>query len=285
VDYKDKSVLITGGTSGIGLELARILAARGARLFLFARSQNNLIKTINDLQTVQAGEYHGIPTDVSDANQVAQSVKQVIETAGVPDLLINSAGVAHPGYVQDLDLDIFHWMMDVNYFGTVYVTKAVLPGMIERKSGYIVNIASGIAAVVGVYSYSAYGASKFAVRGFSEALRMEMKPHGIQVSIVYPADVDTPQLTYENQYKPAELKQILQILPAVDPIPPEQVARAIVGGIDRRKNVIIPDLGTSLFIKFFNILGIGNGIYPVLDWLLTRAQGQIKSQDGIEKEN
>ncbi len=281
MDYKDKSVLITGGTSGIGLELARILAARGARLFLFARSQDNLIKTINDLQTVQAGEYHGIPTDVSDANQVAQSVKQVIEMAGVPDLLINCAGAAHPGYVQDLDLEIFRWMMDVNYFGTVFVTKAVLPGMIERKSGYIVNIAS-LAAVVGMYSYTAYGASKFALRGFSDALRMEMKPHGIQVSIVYPADTDTPQLTYENQYKPAELKQILQILPALDPIPPEQVARAIVGGIDRQKNVIIPDLGTSLFIKLINILG--NGIYPVLDWLLARAQGQIQSQDGSEKE-
>ena len=282
MDYKDKSVLITGGTSGIGLELARLLAARGAQLFLFARSQDNLNKTINDLQTVQTGEYHGIPTDVSDANQVAKSVKQVIETAGVPDLLVNCAGAAHPGYVQDLDLEIFHWMMDVNYFGAVFVTKAVLPGMIERKSGYIVNIAS-LAAVVGMYSYTAYGASKFALRGFSDALRMEMKPHGIQVSIVYPADTDTPQLTYENQYKPAELKQILQILPALDPIPPEQVARAIVGGIDRQKNVIIPDLGTSLFIKLINILG--NGIYPVLDWLLARAQGQIQSQDGSDKEN
>ncbi len=281
MDYKDKIVLITGGTSGIGLELARILAARGARLFLFARSQDNLIKTINDLQTVQAGEYHGIPTDVSDANQVAQSVKQVIEMAGVPDLLINCAGAAHPGYVQDLDLEIFRWMMDVNYYGTVFVTKAVLPGMIERKSGYIVNIAS-LAAVVGMYSYTAYGASKFALRGFSDALRMEMKPHGIQVTIVYPADTDTPQLTYENQYKPAELKQILQILPALDPIPPEQVARAIVDGIDRQKNVIIPDLGTSLIIKLINILG--NGIYPVLDWLLVRAQGQIKSQSGSDKE-
>jgi 3-dehydrosphinganine reductase len=273
VDYKDKIVLITGGTSGIGLELARILAARGARLFLFARSQDNLIKTINDLQTIQAGEYHGIPTDVSDANQAAQSVKQVIEMVGVPDLLINCAGAAHPGYVQDLDLEIFRWMMDVNYYGTVFVTKAVLPGMIERKSGYIVNIAS-LAAIVGMYSYTAYGASKFALRGFSDALRMEMKPHGIQVSIVYPADTDTPQLTYENQYKPAELKQILVILPALDPIPPEQVARAIVDGIDRQKNVIIPDLGTSLTIKLINILG--NGIYPVLDWLLARAQGQIQ---------
>ncbi len=282
MDYKDKIALITGGTSGIGLELARILAARGARLFLFARSQENLNKTINDLQTVQAGEYHGIPTDVSDANQVAQSVKQVIKMAGVPDLLVNCAGAAHPGYVQDLDLEIFRWMMDVNYFGTVFVIKAILPGMIERKSGYIVNIAS-LVAVVGMYGYTAYGASKFALRGFSDTLRMEMKPHGIQVSIVYPADTDTPQLTYENQYKPAELKQILQILPALDPIPPEQVARAIVGGIDRQKNVIIPDLGTSLFIKLINILG--NGVYPVLDWLLARAQGQIQSQDGSEKKH
>ena len=108
------------------------------------------------------------------------AVIQVSEKSGPPDLLVNSAGVAHPGYFQELDLNIFHWMMEVNYFGTVYMTKEVIPSMLKRGSGYIVNISS-MAGFVGTFGYTAYGGSKFAVRGFSDVLRAEMKIHGIGV--------------------------------------------------------------------------------------------------------
>ncbi len=120
-------------------------------------------------------------------------------------------------------------MMAVNYFGTLHVVKTVLPGMLARGSGHIVTISS-LAGVVGVFGYTAYGASKYAVRGFSDALRAELKPQGIGVSIVYPPDTDTPQLAYEKLYKPPETKAITEV---GGMIPAEKVAQAIVHGVAR----------------------------------------------------
>jgi 3-dehydrosphinganine reductase len=266
---KDKDVLVTGGTSGIGLALVRQLAAKGARIVILARSIDRLDEVCAELEQEYPGICQFFSVDVSQADQVYGSISKIVEGSGIPDIVINSAGVAHPGYVQDLDLEIFHWMMDVNYFGTVHVIKALLPGMIERGSGHIVNIGS-MNSIVGGIGYSAYGASKFALRGFSDALRMEMKPYGINVSFVYPADTDTPQLEYENKYKPEELKKILKMVPAWDPIPPEKVAEQIIKGIEREQEVILPDFGMVFFFKFINLLG--RGIYPLTDWLYKRAR-------------
>jgi len=266
---KGKNVLVTGGTSGIGLALVHQLAAGGAQLAIMARNTARLDQVCSELEGRYPGVCHFYSADVSRADEVSPVIAQIIATLGVPELVINSAGVAHPGYVQELDLNIFHWMMDVNYFGTVHVTKALLPGMIERGSGHIVNIAS-MSAVIGLLGYSAYGASKFALRGYSDALRMEMKPYGINVSIVYPADTDTPQLNYENTHKPQELKDFINMLPATDPVPPEKVAQQILKGIERKQEVIIPDTGMILIFKLINILG--RGVYPVLDWLYKRSR-------------
>jgi len=127
-------------------------------------------------------------------------VEHVSAQAGVPDLLVTQPH--HPSRVcarpQPGD---FPRDDDVNYFGIVYITKAALPGMLQRGSGHIINIAS-MAAVIGAFGYSAYGASKFAVRGFSDVLRSELKPLGIRVSIVFQSDTDTPQLAYEEPFRP-----------------------------------------------------------------------------------
>lgn len=269
--YKGKRILITGGTSGIGLELTRQLSSKGANLIIMARDNGRLDSVLRELGADSPGNHQIFSVDVTNNEQVNTAISQITGKEGTPDLVINSAGVAHPGYVQDLDLDIFHWMMDVNYFGTVNINKAVLPGMIERRSGHIVNIAS-MSAIIGLIGYSAYGASKFALRGYSDALRMEMKPYGINVTIVYPADTDTPQLEYENRYKPQELKAFIKMLPATDPVPPGNVASQILEGIERKKEVIIPDIGMVILFRLINILG--NGIYPVLDWLYQRAQAR-----------
>jgi 3-dehydrosphinganine reductase len=272
--FKDWNVLITGGSSGIGLELSRLLASSGASVSIFSRSSPRLEKALELIREDSRRQHYIFPTDVSKPEQVITNVEKVVGNTGTPDLVINSAGVVHPGYARELDLKIYHWMMDVNYFGAVNVTKAVLPGMLERGTGHIVNIAS-MMAVLGIAGYTAYAASKFALRGFSDALRMELKPHGINVSMVYPADTDTPQLQYENKYKPETYKKFLEFVPATDPVPPGKVARQILEGIERNQEVIIPDVGMRLIFKLNNILG--NGVYPVLDWLNKRAIKQIGS--------
>ncbi|MFN2174605.1 MAG: SDR family oxidoreductase [Anaerolineales bacterium] len=276
--FKNWNILITGGSSGIGLELSRQLATYGANISIFARSIPQLEKTLDEIQHISPGQHFIYPTDVSDIELVNQNVEQVITTSGIPDMLINCAGVVQPGYARELDLEVYHWMMDVNYFGAVNVTKAVLPGMLERGSGHIVNIAT-MMAVIGIGGYTAYSASKFALRGFSDALRMELKPHGINVAIAYPPDTDTPQLQYENKFKPEIYKKILDFVPAIDPVPPEKVARQILEGIKQNQEAIIPDIGMKLIFKLINILG--RGVYPVLDWLQNMAIRQIDKSNKV----
>lgn len=173
MDYQNKVAFITGGSSGIGLALAKSLSAKGAHVWIMARHQDRLETALAAIQAARQDPNQNcgmVVGDVTDWDQVTSAVSKVTQSAGIPDLLINSAGDAHPGYVQDLDIKIFRWMMETNYFGTVNVTKACLPGMIQRKSGHIVNISS-VAGFLGVFGYSAYGASKFAVAGFSDVLR------------------------------------------------------------------------------------------------------------------
>lgn len=237
--WKDKLAFITGGSSGIGLALARLLAARGAHVWLAAREQAKLESALNkvELARYSPSQRCGIVSaDLSVLDEATSAISKFEQSVGVPDLIINSAGVAHPGYVQELSFDIFRWMMETNYFATVYVTKALLPGMIERRSGHIINISS-IVGFLSVFGYTAYGASKFAVTGFSETLRAEMKPLGIRVSVAFPPDTDTPQLAYENQYKPPETKAISGTAHALSA---EKVAQAILRQAESGRFLIFP---------------------------------------------
>lgn len=205
-----KIAVVTGGSSGIGKAIACGLTEHGMDVWLVARRKDLLETARKEVETHRVNPNQKVDTfsiDVSDIDQVRKAISYISEKSATPDLLVNSAGVTHPGYVQDLDIHIFSWMMEVNYFGTVYTTKEVLPAMIKRGSGYILNICS-LSGVISSFGYTAYGASKSAVLGFSEALRMEMKPQGIGVSIVFPTDTDTPQLAYENQFKPPETRAL-----------------------------------------------------------------------------
>jgi 3-dehydrosphinganine reductase len=270
VKIEQKIVLLTGGSSGIGLALAKALAARNAVVVLAARDEQKLKRALESLPAVDNAAHRYYCVDVCDAVQVQAMAEWLVAHVGLPDILINAAGAAHPGYVQELDLSIFRWMMEVNYFGTVHVIKSLLPGMIQRGSGTIVNFGS-LASEVGVFGYTAYSGSKFALRGFSDALRMELKPLGIRVSIVLPPDTDTPQLAYENQYKPPELKYLL---PELGVISAEKVAQAVVRGIEREQYHILPDFGSRII--FWALRLTGNLQYPILDMLLARAQRQIR---------
>ncbi len=268
VHINGKLALVTGGSRGIGLAVSKELAARGASVWIAARERGPLALAREQIEAARLSEHQRVgtlPLDVSDAAQVASVLGDLTAEVGTPDLLINCAGVAHPGRFEELKLDVFRWMMDVNYFGTVHVTKALVPGMIARGSGHIVNVSS-IAGFLGVYGYSAYGASKFAVTGLSDVLRAELKHLGISVSVVFPPDTDTEQLAYESEFKPP----VTRVLSAsTKPLTPERVARELVDGMARGRYIITPGLESSLYFRAQNLLG--RLAYPVMDLVVARA--------------
>jgi len=277
--WHGKVTLVTGGSSGIGLAIARQLAGQGASVWMVARRKELLEAALKEIEAArqdQGDSRPGIPrggifpADISHADQAAAAVEYVSSQAGVPDLLVNSAGITHPGYVQDLSLEIFRAMMDVNYFGTVYMIKAALPGMIQRGSGHIINISS-MAGFLGAFGYSAYGASKFAVRGFSDVLRSELKPLGIGVSLVFPPDTDTAQLAYEAPFKPPETKALAGNAKVMSP---EAVARITLQQASRRRYIILP--GPDARLIYWLNSHLGNLAYPVLDWMIARARKKRK---------
>jgi len=159
-------------------------------------------------------------------------------------------------------------MMELNYFGTVYVTKELLTAMLNRNSGYIVNTSS-IAGFMGTYGYTAYGASKFAVRGFSDALRAEMKLHCIGVSVVFPPNMQTPGFDHENTLKPHETKALEGNTSTMSI---ETVAKEIIKGIERGSYIILPGMEGKLL---YRINGWAGGLINYyMDRIVDRAYHQ-----------
>jgi len=179
-------------------------------VFIIARGQKRLDAALDEIAAERnraAQVCRAFSADVSQYEQIKAVGDAIAEGGHPPDILINSAGIARCNYFDELTLDDFRQTMNINFFGTVNTVKTMLPYMKERRSGHIVNISS-MAGFLGVFGYTAYGASKFAVRGFSDVLRCELKPYGIHVSVVFPPDTDTPQLWAENETKPLETKMI-----------------------------------------------------------------------------
>jgi 3-dehydrosphinganine reductase len=252
LSYAGRHVIVTGGSSGIGLATAHEVAARGARVTIMARTVSRLDAAAAELREAHGADGATIATralDVADREAVEHVFAEITAPGGRGfgpcDVLVTSAGIAHPGYFEKLPDEVFRDAIEVDYFGTLWPVRAVAPAMIARRQGSIVGVASA-AALVGVFGYTAYGPAKFAVRGLCEALRQELAPHGVHVGCVYPPDVDTPQLAYENRYKPAETAAISGTIEA---LPASAVAEAIVAGIEARRFAIIPDLQTKLLAR------------------------------------
>ena len=262
IPLSPKIVLVTGGSSGIGLEIARQLVQQGNHVWLLARRPDRLAEALETLQAerVRPDQRCGmVSADVGDPVQAQAAVDQVIRETGLPDLVVNSAGFARPGYFLEQEPDFLHTMMDVNYWGTLYITRAVLPGMVARGSGHIVNIASE-SGFLGLMGYVGYTASKFAVAGFSDALRAELKRSGVRLSIVYPSDVDTAQLEYETKFRTPEVRALAPLRSVASP---QVVAKAILKGVARGQYVILPSFDSQFM--FFLTRVLGRAIYPVLD--------------------
>lgn len=251
MDYHNQHVIITGGSSGIGRAMAELFVRRGAHVSILARRQALLDETLAQLATLRRTESQRLESrsvDVTNPEQVQQAIDSLMADGYPADILINAAGIAHCGYFEDIPILDFYHTVEVDLYGTVNTVKAVVPTMIERRKGHIVNFSSvlGFAASFG---YTAYCAAKFGVRGFSDALRHELRPYGIYVSCVFPQDTDTPQLYQEREMQPPEARRISEGANQV--MDAHRVARVIVRNIARRRKYILPGFKIKLFFPVF----------------------------------
>ena len=189
MDFKNKVILITGASSGIGKATAIEFAKLGANIVLVARTKEKLEKVADELKKFSVSTLI-CQCDISKKDQVKQMSKMVLEKFDTVDVLVNNAGFAIYGSVSDLTIDEIELQMETNYFGMIYCIKNFLPSMISKKSGHIVNVAS-VAASFGLPGIASYCASKFAMLGFSEGLKHELKDTGIGITVVSPIMVRT----------------------------------------------------------------------------------------------
>lgn len=184
-----KKALITGGSRGIGRATAIALAKEGVQLGLIARSEKSFEDIRKELTELGA-TFITAAADVSQEEEVQQATKKIEQGLGPVDILINNAGIGARGSFQDLPIPEWKKVLDTNVMGIVHVTKAVLPGMIEKNRGDIINISS-MSGLKGTKGSSAYSASKFAVIGMSESLMQEVRSNNIRVSVLTPSLVET----------------------------------------------------------------------------------------------
>ncbi len=231
MDFKDQVVVITGASNGIGKQLAIDLAARGAIVAGCGRSIERLRDTLKEVRRASPSSAM-IGCDVSDAEQVQGMVAKIAADFGKIDVLINNAGVGMRKPFIETDLKTIEEIIRINYLGAVYCTKAVLPHMIPRRRGHVVNVSSG-AGLIGALNMAAYCASKFALNGWSESLYHELKPLGIDVSIVCPGPVQTE---FNRDFRDSQPKAAANLI-----VSAEAVAQAIIKVLENKRfEVVLP---------------------------------------------
>lgn len=184
-----RKALITGGSRGLGKATALALAAEGVHVAITGRNEDALLETVAELQAYGVKAIYSV-FDVADFEEVKKGIAYIQEAFGAIDILINNAGIASFGSFLEMDPARWQEIINVNVMGIYYVTHQVLPGMIERNTGDIINVSS-TAGLRGNANTSAYTASKFAVVGLSEALMMEVRKHNIRVSTLMPSTIAT----------------------------------------------------------------------------------------------
>ena len=228
---QDKVVLVTGASRGIGAEVARQAAARGARCALLARTQADLDRVRADI----GGSCATAVADVVDRAQVDAAVKKLSEELGPIDVAVVNAGVGLHGPFIDADVADLDRVMRINYLGSVHVLKAVLPGMIERRQGHVAVIGS-ISGRMGSPFEAGYSASKFALTGLTEALMIELSPFNINVTLVNPGPTTTSFFEASGHAYDRERPK---------PQSPEHVAALTVRAIERNRH----DIFASAFMR------------------------------------
>lgn len=267
-NLRGKLVFITGGSSGIGLETARQLTLLGSRVVLFARKEGPLNEACRYIERQAAASDDTLPQvsamsmDVADNDGVKTVIKKAVETHGAPDILINCAGIGAADYFENISHETFDRVMTVNVYGTRNTISAVLPFMKEKGGGHIVNLSSA-AGLIGMFGYTLYCTSKYALVGLSECLRAEFKRLNIKVTVVCPPEVNTPFITEEAKTIPPEARAIKSL---AGRLTPEYTARTIVRSIRRNKFMVIPGVAAK-FLIFWHRISNGRLTRTPSDWI------------------
>ncbi len=235
MDIKGKVVVITGASSGIGLALAESFAGAGAKLVLAARNLAKLQEIAANLKLKYASEVITVGVDVSKEVQCQNLISQSIKNFGQIDVLINNAGISMRAIFEEVDLKVLSEVLDINFWGTVFCTKHALPELLKSK-GVIVGVSS-IAGYKGLPGRTGYSASKFAMQGFLESVRVENLYKGLNVLIACPGftasnirSVARSKDGLPQGESPMNEKNIMQ---------PEQVAQAILRAVEQRKRTLV----------------------------------------------
>lgn len=271
LDLRGKTALITGGSRGLGLVLARQLAAAGARLAVCARDPAELERARADLMR-RGAVVHAIPCDVTDRAQVEAMVQEVRERLGPIDVLINNAGVIEVGPMELMNFADYDEAMRTHFWGPLHTTLAVLPDMRRRRAGRIVNISS-IGGKISVPHLLPYDASKFALTGFSEGLRAELLKDGILVTTVCPGLMRTgspPNADFKGKHRAEYAWFTLgDALPLIS-MSAERAARQIIAACRRGDAEVVLSLPAKAAAKFHglfpgltaDLLGLVNRLLP-----------------------
>lgn len=258
--YANKVVWITGASSGIGEELAMQYNALGAKVVLSARNESKLNEVAKKLKFQD--NFFILPLDLEDMSKVTELVSKVVEKFGSIDVLINNGGLSQRGNASETSLEIDRRIMEINYFGTVALTKAVLPIMQKQQSGHIVAMSS-IAGKFGFYLRSAYSASKHALQGFFESVLLEEAKNNIFVTIAYPGKINT-EISKSALSADGKAHGVMDHNQATG-MPVEVCVKKLIRAVSKRKKSVL--IGNkeiyAVYIKRFS---------PSLFWKIIRKQ-------------
>ena len=233
-NFHSKLVLVTGSASGIGRATALRFSEEGADLILVDINEEGLESAAREIEC-RGGKALWYKTDLREVDQVESLHKRVTDEAGTPDVLMNTAGVAIVTCVEEANLEDWRWIIEMNLWSCIYTTHFFLPDMIRRRSGHVINVASG-AGLFAVPYQAPYNTSKHAVVGLTESIRQEMERYGIGASVVCPGMIRTPIINSARLIGFGESAQKMAHRLAS---PPEKMADAIVRGVKKNKAVIM----------------------------------------------
>jgi 3-dehydrosphinganine reductase len=272
-NFADKTIYITGGASGIGLETGERLAALGAHIVVLDYNPTDVAQSaIEAARSSSAQRVTRYQLDIADRQEVLKTVARAAVEAGAPDMVINSAGTGVCGEFATMKFEDFDRVMQVNLYGSRHICEAVLPLMRARGRGKIVLLAS-MGGVVPVYGYTDYGTSKFAVLGFGECLRYELKSLGIDVVVCCPGEVETPMVVAERQTIHPVTRAMKRLGGTISV---EEAVSELISGIQRDKSIIV--LGGKARVTFW-----AHRLLPPSVWNMITDRIVTKALKGMDR--